>query len=72
MINVFIGYDPDEAIAYSVLAYSVQARASRPVSITPLMLSQLRARFTRERDPLQSTAFSFSRFLTPDLSGYEG
>jgi len=72
MINVFIGYDPDEAVAYSVLAYSIQARASQPVSIAPLMLSQLRALFTRERDPLQSTAFSFSRFLTPYLSGYEG
>ena len=72
MINGFIGYDPDEAIAYSVLAYSIQARASQPVSIAPLMLSQLRALFTRERDPLQSTAFSFSRFLTPYLSGYEG
>jgi hypothetical protein len=72
MINVFIGYDPDEAVAYSVLAYSIQARASQPVSIAPLMLSQLRALFTRKRDPLQSTEFSFSRFLTPYLSGYEG
>ena len=72
MIRVFIGYDPREAVAYSVLAYSIQARASQPVSIAPLMLSQLRALFTRERDPLQSTAFSFSRFLTPYLSGYEG
>ena len=72
MINVFIGYDPDEAVAYSDLAYSIQARASQPVSIAPLMLSQLRALFTRKRDPLQSTEFSFSRFLTPYLSGYEG
>ena len=72
MINVFIGYDPDESVAYSVLAYSIQARASQPVSIAPLMLSQLRALFTRKRDPLQSTEFSFSRFLTPYLSGYEG
>jgi lipopolysaccharide biosynthesis glycosyltransferase len=72
MINVFIGYDPEEAVAYSVLAYSIQARASQPVSIAPLMLSQLKAVFTRDRDPLQSTAFSFSRFLTPYLSGYEG
>ena len=72
MINVFIGYDPDEAVAYSVLAYSIQARATQPVAITPLMLPQLRTVFTRERDPLQSTAFSFSRFLTPYLSRYEG
>jgi hypothetical protein len=72
MIRVFIGYDPREAVAYSVLAYSIQARASQPVSVTPLMLTQLNGILTRERHPLQSTDFSFSRFLTPHLSGYEG
>jgi hypothetical protein len=72
MINVFIGYDPREAVAFSVLAYSIQARASQPVSVTPLMLPQLKGVFTRERHPLQSTDFSFSRFLTPHLSGYAG
>ena len=72
MIRVFIGYDPREAVAFSVLSYSIQARASVPVSISPLMLSQLKGILTRERHPLQSTAFSFSRFLTPYLSGYEG
>ena len=72
MIRLFIGFDPREAVAYSVLAYSVQVRASLPVAITPLMLSQLAAVFSRERHPLQSTEFSFSRFLTPFLSGYSG
>ncbi len=72
MINVFIGYDPREAVAFSVLAYSINARASQPVCITPLMLSQLNGIYTRERNPLQSTDFSFSRFLAPYLSGYSG
>ena len=72
MIPVFIGYDPREAVAYSVLAHSIHARASRPVSVAPLMLSQLKGVLTRERHPLQSTDFSFSRFLTPYLSGYSG
>lgn len=72
MIRVFIGYDPREAVAFNVLAHSIQVRASQPVSITPLMLSQLGAVLTRERHPLQSTDFSFSRFLAPYLSGYEG
>jgi hypothetical protein len=72
MIRVFIGYDPREAVAFNVLAHSIQVRASQPVSIAPLMLSQLGAVLTRERHPLQSTDFSFSRFLTPCLSGYEG
>ena len=72
MIRVFIGYDPREAVAFSVLAYSIHARSSQPVSITPLMLSELRGIMTRERHPLQSTDFSFSRFLTPYLSDYSG
>ncbi len=72
MIQVFIGYDPREALAFSVLAYSIHARATQPVSITPLMLTQLKGLMTRERHPLQSTDFSFSRFLTPYLSGFDG
>ena len=72
MINVFIGYDPREAVAFSVLAHSINARASGPVAIAPLMLDQLKGLLTRERHPLQSTDFSFSRFLTPHLSGYAG
>jgi len=72
MINVYIGFDPRETVAYSVLAHSIQARASQPVAVVPLMLSQLRSVLTRPRHPLQSTDFSFSRFLTPCLSGYTG
>ena len=72
MIRVFIGFDPRETVAYNVLAHSSQARASRPVTIAPLALFQLTGIFTRARDPLQSTDFSFSRFLTPYLSEYAG
>ena len=71
MIRVFIGYDPREAVAFNVLSYSIQARATQPVAIAPLMLSQLKGILTRERHPLQSSDFSFSRFLTPYLSGYD-
>jgi len=72
MIKVFIGYDPREAVAFSVLSYSIQARASVSVSVSPLMLLQLKGILTRARHPLQSTDFSFSRFLTPYLSSYAG
>lgn len=72
MINVFIGYDPREAVAFNVLSHSIHSRSSRPVRITPLMLSQLDGLMWRERNPLQSTDFSFSRFLTPYLSNFEG
>jgi lipopolysaccharide biosynthesis glycosyltransferase len=72
MIRVFIGYDPREAVAFSVLAHSIYARASEPVTVAPLMLSALRGVFDRARHPLQSTDFAFTRFLVPYLSGYAG
>jgi len=72
MIKVFIGYDGREAVAFNVLAHSIHRRASVPVTVAPVMLSQLGGVFHRERHPLQSTDFSFSRFLTPHLSDYTG
>lgn len=72
MIRLFIGYDPREAVAYNVLAHSVMKRSSRPISVTPLALQQLDGLMWRERDPLQSTDFSFSRFLTPYFCDFQG
>ncbi len=72
MIPIFIGYDPREDVAYGVLAHSIRARASAPVTIEALKLAELETILTRERDTLQSTDFSFSRFLTPYLSNFEG
>ena len=72
MIRVFIGFDTVETVSYHVLSHSIQARCSEPVSITPLMLTQLSSLMTRERHNLQSTEFSFSRFLVPHLCDYQG
>lgn len=72
MIKLFIGYDPRETVAYYVMSHSIIARASQPVAITPLSLQSLGQLMTRERNALQSTDFSFSRFLTPYLCEYQG
>ncbi len=72
MIRVFIGFDSVETVAFHVLAHSIHARSSEPVSITPLMLSHLEGKMTRERHDLQSTEFSFSRFMVPYLCDYQG
>lgn len=72
MLQVFIGYDPKETVAYHVLAHSILRRASIPVSIAPVMQSQLRGFYTRGRGPTESTEFSLTRFLVPALSGYRG
>jgi hypothetical protein len=72
MIRVFVGYDSTMPALTHVFSQSIHARASRPVAVIPLVLTQLTDLLTRARDPLQSTEFSFSRFLTPYLSGFEG
>lgn len=71
-LNIFIGYDSREPLAYHVCCHSILTRTSIPVSITPLVLSSLRRIFTRERGPAESTEFTYSRFLVPYLSGYQG
>ena len=70
--QVFIGYNPRERVAVNVLTDSIQAHASLPVQIAQVRLEQLGSVYQRPQDPLQSTAFSFSRFLVPYLMGYEG
>jgi lipopolysaccharide biosynthesis glycosyltransferase len=72
VIRVFIGYDSREIVAYNVLAHSINRHAKAPVSIAPVMLSQLEGVFRREKNPLQSTEFSFSRFLVPWMCDYQG
>ena len=73
-LPIFIGYDPRERAATNVLIDSLYQHSSVPLAITPLVTPQLEAQglFWRERDPKQSTAFSFTRFLVPHLMGYEG
>lgn len=72
MLRVFIGYDDNEPVAYHVLAHSIMRQATRPIAITPLSLNHLKGVFKRERDPLQSTDFAFTRFLVPFLCDYQG
>jgi lipopolysaccharide biosynthesis glycosyltransferase len=70
LLNIFIGYDPRESVAYHALVQSLMDNSSKPLAITPINLRNLN--FTRPRDPKQSTDFAFTRFLTPYLSGYRG
>lgn len=70
----FVGYDTREDLAYEVCRYSILKRSSIPVEIIPIKQSQVRDQklFWRERNKLESTEFSFTRFLTPYLAGYQG
>ena len=73
-IPIYIGYDPRERAATNVLIDSLYQHSSIPLAITPLVTPQLEAQglFRRQRDPKQSTAFSFTRFLVPQLMDYQG
>jgi hypothetical protein len=66
MLKVFIGYDPRQAVAFNVLAHSVMSRATEPIAIVRLQLNQLAIK----RRGL--TEFTYSRFLVPFLSNFEG
>lgn len=72
MIRWAIGYDHSESGAFYTLAHSIHRAASMPVSVSPVSLRNLQGILTRDRDPLQSNDFSFSRFLVPWMMGYEG
>tara|TARA_B100000959_G_scaffold271626_1_gene319970 strand:- start:105 stop:782 length:678 start_codon:yes stop_codon:yes gene_type:complete len=72
MIHIFIGYDSKEKVAFNVLAYSILKNSTKPVSITPIYLPNIRDDFVRERNNLSSTEFSFSRFMVPHLMNYKG
>lgn len=71
-LRIFIGFDEREAVAYHVLCESIRRHASKPVSITPLVRSQLAPFFSRARGPLESTDFAYTRFLVPFLVNYTG
>ena len=73
-LRIFIGWDSREDIAYQVARRSLLRHASIPVEVIPIKLDDLVARglYTREVDPLASTEFTYSRFLTPHLAGFKG
>jgi len=72
MIRIFIGYDHVEAGTLYPLIHSIHRQSSMPVSITPVSLANLEGILTRDRHPMQSNEFSFSRFLVPWMCDFKG
>lgn len=68
--RVFIGHDSREPLCAPVLAYSLIKHASIPLDIRFLVIDELD--FARARDPLQSTEFTYTRFLVPHLCSFRG
>lgn len=77
-LNVYVGYDPRETLAYDVAKHSIVSRASEGVDIIPLKLEEL-GMLTRPIDkrdgklwcPISqapmATEFAISRFCVPFL-----
>lgn len=73
-LQVYIGWDSREDIAYQAARRSILRFASKPTEVYPIKQDELRAKgiYTRDKDPLASTEFTYTRFLTPYLTGYQG
>lgn len=73
-LRIFIGWDSREPIAYKVAKSTALKNSSVPLDIRPIKLDELVASgaYTRTVDPLASTEFTYSRFFTPYLAGFEG
>ena len=74
-LQVFVGWDPREDIAWEVCSHSILSRTDpSEVTVTRLVQSELREQglYTRPVDAKASTEFSLTRFLTPVLAGRRG
>jgi hypothetical protein len=73
-LRVFIGWDQREDIAYQVARHSLLRHTTVPVEVMPIKIQEMRDRklYWRNEDPLASTEFTYTRFLTPLLAGYSG
>lgn len=72
MINICIGYDRKESVAYHVLCHSLIRRSSQPLNIIPLARDNLKAQWTRPRGEYDSTDFSNTRWIIPHLMNFNG
>ena len=72
-MKVFVGYDPREDIAYQVCKHSILTKQPEAI-VRPLVQKELRDAgwYTRPKDKLASTEFTFTRFLVPELANFKG
>ena len=72
-MEVFVGWDSREDIAYQVCKHSIVSRQP-DATVIPLKQNDLRASnlYWRDLDKLASTEFTFTRFLIPELMNFKG
>ncbi len=69
-INIVVGFDQREAIAYHTFIQSIIEKSSLPVFFIPLAVNTLKGYSETHKD--RSNDFIYSRFLTPYLNNFEG
>ena len=69
-INIVVGFDQRESVAYHTFTQSVIEKSSLPVSFTPLAINTLKGYEETHKD--KSNDFVYSRFLTPYLHHFKG
>jgi lipopolysaccharide biosynthesis glycosyltransferase len=69
-INLIIGFDQRESVAYHVFSQSVIENTSTPVSIMPLAKNLIHNYEEAHSD--RSNDFIYTRFLTPYLNNFSG
>ena len=70
LLNIFIGFDQKEAVAYHTFVQSLIEKSSVPLSIVPLAENNLN--FYNESHNDGTYKFTYSRFLIPYLMDYNG
>mgnify|MGYP003642706818 CR=1 FL=1 len=75
-LRVYVGWDSREDIAYQVCSQSIfkNSKESENIEIIPLKQKDLREaeKYWRDEDKLASTEFTFTRFLIPELTDFDG
>ena len=69
-INVVVGYDEKEAVAYHTCVESIISNSSEHMKIIPLCLKHFKKYKEEHNDG--SNEFIYSRFLTPYLMNFDG
>jgi hypothetical protein len=69
-INIVVGFDQRESVAYHTFTQSIIEKSSLPVSFIPLAINTLKDYQEIHKD--NSNDFVYSRFLTPYLQDFKG
>ena len=70
LLNIFVGFDQKEAIAYHTFVQSIIETSTVPLSITPLAENNLNEYSEKHTDG--TNKFTYSRFLVPYLMNFKG